>query len=418
MIRIGYKPEMDYAERMRLITINAFLTIILLMTLLFTIVCYSIGTKGALEGLFLVPFGGLIFYLNHLGKINFARNVLMIGLLPLLTTLAISDRRTGTEFTIMAIGWCSILMFDRLIHVFIYFIYAFSCYIIYFIYDSTHPFYPDPDTPYHFMQNSLMFLSGFTALAQSMVFRKIIHTYSNTLEKVNDEVQAKNKELESTNELLIEFSTNLDKLVQEKSEHLKAYSDAIDLYTCSAVISFDGIFIKVNQVFADQAGYTIEELTNADISIILPSNSRQRLREEFKHLANIGKSWSGELKIKKKLSGYSWTDCVFIPIKNQEGFIIEYLYFGFLTTEKKRHQHLREKTLRLLETIAYRTSHKIRGPIASIEGLAILIKQGMILKEEYPTVVGMLISSNESLKSATTDLVKFVNQHQEDYKKI
>ncbi|MDB5258687.1 MAG: domain S-box protein [Chitinophagaceae bacterium] len=417
MIRIGYRSGMDYAERMRLFTINAFLTIVLLLTLLLTVICYFIGTKGALEGLWLFPFGGLIFYLNHLGKIKPARNFLMIGLLPLLTALAISDRRTGTEFTIIAVGCCSILMFNRLLNVFIYFLYSFACYLLYFLYDSSHPFYPDPNTPYAFLQNILMFLSGFTVVAQSMVFRGIINTYSNDLKKVSDEVHAKNKELESFNQLLVEFSTNLDHLVQEKSAQLKAYSDAIDLYTCSAVISFDGIFLKVNQVFADQAGYTMEELTNADISIILPSNARQRLRDEFNHLAKIGKPWSGELKIQKKVSGYSWTDCVFIPIKNQEGIIIEYLYIGFLITEKKRNQQLKEKTLRLLETIAYRTSHKIRGPIASIEGLSMLIKQGMISEEEYPKVIGMLISANESLKSATTDLAHFANEHQDDYRK-
>jgi PAS domain S-box-containing protein len=417
MIRIGYKSEMDYAERMRLVTINAFLTIVLLLTLLITMVCYAIGTKGALEGLLLIPFGGFIFYLNHLGKIKAARNVLMLGLLPLLTALSISDRRTGTEFTIIAVGCCSILMFDRLIHVFIYFLYSFSCYLLYSVYDSTHLFYPDPNTPYPFLHNTLMFLSGFTVVSQSMVFRGIINTYSGDIKKVNDELQIKNKALESSNELLVEFSTNLDKLVQEKSEQLQAYSDAIDLYTCSAVIGIDGIFSKANQVFADQAGYTIQELTNQDVSIILPDNARERLRHNYTNFAAIGKPWSGELKIKKKVSGYSWTDCVFIPIKNQEGIVIEYLFIGFLITEKKRHQELREKTLRMLETIAYSTSHKIRGPIASIEGLAVLIKQGMIQNDEYPKVVGMLIAANESLKSATTDLVRFVNERQDDFRK-
>ncbi|MBC7486859.1 MAG: PAS domain-containing protein [Cytophagaceae bacterium] len=417
MIHIGYRSEMDYADRMRLFTVNAFLTIILLITLLFAIIFSSLGAKGALEGLWLIPFGAVIFYLNHLGKINLAKNILMIGLLPVLTALAISDRRTGTEFTIIAIGCCSILMLDRILPIFIYFIFSFSCYLVYFIYDSTHPFYPDPHTPYAVIQNALMFLSGITVVAQSMVFRGIINTYSEDIKTVNDKVQAKNKELESSNQRLVEFSTNLDHLVQEKSEQLKAYSDAMDLYTCSAIITVDGIFTKVNQVFADQAGYTIQELTNEDISIILPTHAKQRLRENFNNLARIGKSWSGELKIKKKQSDYSWTDCVFIPIKNEEGLVIEYLFIGFLITEKKRNQDLREKTLRLLETIAYRTSHKIRGPIASIEGLSMLIKQDMVSQEEYPKVIGMLVSANESLKSATTDLAKFVNENQDDYRK-
>jgi PAS domain S-box-containing protein len=389
MISIGHKPEMNYTQETRLFTINAFLTIALCLTILFSLSFFALGSKQALEGLTLIPFIGLIFFLNHIGKINFARNVLIIGILPLLTALSLSDRRTGTEFTIIAIGCCSVLLFDRLILVLLSFVYSFVCYLVYFIYDSTHPFFPHPDTPYQLIQNSLMFLSGFIVVAQSLVFQGIIQTISN----------------------------KLDKLVQEKSEQLKDYTDAIDHYTCSAIVSTDAVFLKINQVFADHSGYTIEELTNRDINIIFPDNSRTRLTAEFKYLAKLGKPWSGELKIKNKVSGYSWTDCVFIPVKNQEGVIIEYLYIGFLITERKQHQQLREKTLKLLEMIAYRTSHQIKGPVANIEGLSNLIREGLIREDEYPRIVEMLITANENLRNATTDLVRFVNDHQDDYLK-
>ncbi|MDF2454759.1 MAG: domain S-box protein [Cytophagaceae bacterium] len=417
MISVGYTSDMDYSQQTRLFTINAFLTITLCITLLFCSVFFSLGSKGALEGLWIAPFFALIFFLNYKGKIETARTVLILGLLPLLTALAISDRRTGTEFTIIAIGCCSVLLFDHLLHVLSCFIYAFACYLVYFIYDSTHPFYPDPNTPYLLIQNSLMFISGFIVVAQSLVFKSIIKRYANQLQEANDVVLTKNKALETSNKLLIAFSGNLDKLVQEKNEQLKDYSDAIDHYTCSAIVSTDAVFLKVNQVFADHSGYTKEELIHHDISIIFPDNSRVRLTEEFKYLANLGKPWGGELKIKNKVSGYSWTDCVFIPIKNTEGIVVEYLYIGFLITERKQHQQLREKTSTLLENIAYRTSHQIRGPVANIEGLANLIRQGLIKEEEYPRVVDMLITANESLRNATTDLVKFVNEHQEDYLK-
>ena len=396
MISIGHRPGMDNTQQTRLFTINAFLSIALFMTLLFSLGFFAAGSQRALEGLWLVPFVGLIFFLNRIGKVKLARNVLMIGMLPILTALAISDRRTGTEFTIIAIGCCSVLLFDHFMQVLLSFVYAFACYLIYFIYDSTHPFFPDPDTPYLLIQNSLMFLSGLIVVAQSLVFKGIIKTYANQLQNANDE---------------------LDKLVQEKSEQLKDYTDAIDHYTCSAIVSTDAVFLKVNQVFADHSGYTIEELTGHDISMIFPDHSRTRLTAEFNYLAKLGKPWGGELKIKNKVSGYSWTDCVFIPVKNQEGIIIEYLYIGFLITERKQHQQLREKTSKLLETIAYRTSHQIRGPVANLEGLSNLIRQGQIKEDEYPKVMEMLLTANESLRNATTDLVRFVNDHQDDYLK-
>lgn len=356
--------------------------------------------------------------MNHMGKINLARNSLMLGILPILTILAISDRRTGTEFTIIAVGCCSVMIYDRLIHVLLCFTYSFACYLTYFIFDSTHAFVPDLNTPYSLIQNALMFLSGFIVVSQSLVFKSMIRNYADQLKMANDEVHSKNKALEASNDQLVTFSYQLDKLVHTKSEQLKDYTNAIDQYTCSAVISNDAMFLKVNKVFADHSGYSMEELKNSnDISIIFPNNSKERLLAEFKYLANLGKPWGGELKIKNKVSGYSWTDCVFIPVKNQEGVVIEYLYIGFLITERKQHQQLREKTLKLLEMIAYRTSHQIRGPVANIEGLANLIRNGLILQEEYPKAIEMLITANEGLRDATTDLVRFVNDHQDDYLK-
>lgn len=61
IISIGHRPGMDYTQQMRLFTINAFLAIALSLALIFCLVFFALGSDGALEGLWLIPFVGLIF---------------------------------------------------------------------------------------------------------------------------------------------------------------------------------------------------------------------------------------------------------------------------------------------------------------------------------------------------------------------
>ena len=412
ILRIGHHPGMDQTQEMRLFVLNAFITISFGLTILFVIIFTILGSYSSLQGLFVLPALTLILYCNYKRKYQLARFLVIYSLLLLVLLLALADRRTGTEYILIALGCCSVMVFERLVMIILSFLVAFSCYAFYVWFDASHPFTPDPSTPYILVQNSLMFLSGVAVVAQSFVFRSVIRKYAESLKSANDEIGAVNEELKASNEQLKVFSEDLDLLVREKSAQLQAYVDAINASTCSVILNLEGIFTTVNDPFVSISGYTREELLGKRYDIFNSGQYTERFLRKRDGVLLSGRVWSGELKYLRKDGSFFWIDCVVMPLKTDTGNVSAFLSVGIPITERKLNQQIKEKTRMLLEEIAYRTSHKIRGPLATMEGLTMLVRNKLVSADEFEMIAQKLALSNEDLKEATSELVRFVNDHQ------
>ena len=102
-----------------------------------------------------------------------------------------------------------------------------------------------------------------------------------------------------------------------------------------------------------------------------------------------------------------------IPIRDSDGIIKHFLTLALPITERKRHQKLQEETLSLLEGIAFRASHSIRGPLARVKGLSDLVRKNMIEKNEFMEIAERMAVCSDELNEATTELVAYVYNHQE-----
>ncbi len=102
---------------------------------------------------------------------------------------------------------------------------------------------------------------------------------------------------------------------------------------------------------------------------------------------------------------------VIIPLKEKDEEIRYFLKLALPMTERKVNEKTREKTIHVLETIAFSTSHKVRGPLTTILGLASLLQKDLVKVEEFRSVANQLVASSEELSMATSDMVKFVNEH-------
>jgi signal transduction histidine kinase len=74
---------------------------------------------------------------------------------------------------------------------------------------------------------------------------------------------------------------------------------------------------------------------------------------------------------------------------------------------------MKEDTHKLLENIAFRASHNIRGPLARIRGLSDLIRRDLLAPDEFKMIAERLTICSDELSVATTELVCFVHDHQE-----
>jgi PAS domain S-box-containing protein len=221
----------------------------------------------------------------------------------------------------------------------------------------------------------------------------------------------RNQELEAGNQRLSTLNEQLHWIVKQKNAELQNYLDAINVNIYSAITDLKGRILKVNEPLTTLTGYSEGELLGNNFSMF---NSGHHPNSFFKDMWDYilsGKSWRGEVKNKRKDETYFWIDLVIIPLKDKDEEIRYFLNLALPITERKVNEETREKTIHVLETIAFSTSHKVRGPLATIQGLASLLQKDLIKDEEFRSVANQLVASSNELSMATSDMVKFVNEH-------
>ncbi len=411
---------------------NAFLGIALLLTLVFVLVFVLLGSYSALQGLFAIPVMTSILYFNARGWFKISRFMVTYGLMLVALALALADRRTGTEFILIALGCCSVMFYEKVTHVATAFVFAFACYFFYTACDAWFPFRADPSIPYLLAQNFLMFLSGFAVLAQSLVFRFLVNDYAaklmdyaQKLELAKEQIESVNQELKASNEELRAFSENLDQLVQTKSAQLQAYNAAINTSAVLLTIDRRGILLSVNEPLRNLSGYSDKELIGRHYQRFVTGQSTgapftttpfttaqltgQQDEERNRWLWAAG-SWTGEIEYQGKGGSMLWIDAVILPIR-QAGQITEFLVMGIPITERKQLESKNLSAMQALEDVAFQTSHNLRAPLARMLGIAELLINDLLEKDEWVYLVKKLRESTIELDTATRDLTVFADEN-------
>ncbi|PZR10422.1 MAG: hypothetical protein DI539_21185 [Flavobacterium psychrophilum] len=210
IIRLGSDELMDYKQQIRLYTMNAFAFICTFIVLFFVAIFTLLGSTSAIEGLLFVPILLMVLWLNSRKKIRTAKGITVFLLAIVVVVLAISDRRTGTEYILVAVACSSILIFEDVTSILLGFIWALICFSFYSWYDRSYPFIADPTVPYPLVKNVISLCSAVAVLIQLLVFRALINSYALELERAHHQVTSTNEELKSSNEELQSLSKLLD----------------------------------------------------------------------------------------------------------------------------------------------------------------------------------------------------------------
>jgi PAS domain S-box-containing protein len=414
IIKIGYTSGLDYGKLARLATLNALCAISIGLVIAFVLFFISIGSFSALEALLILPVLVFVLYLNSKYHYSYARFIFIFTLLLLILLLALSDRRAGTEYIIIAVGCLSALVFESIVSILMAMASAVAFYLFYVWFDATYPFISDPTIPYSFVRFTSVFISILIVIIQLLVFRFLTNKYAIKLEEANRNIQTINEELQATNEELRSQTDQLDFLVQQKSAELQAYIDAININIYSAITNLAGTILKVNKPLMDISGYSEQELIGKNFRMLNAGIHSAFFFKNLMETIHAGKNWRGEIKNKAKDGSYFWIEMVIMPIKTANKVTSHFLTLALPITERKESEDKLLASARLLESIAFRTSHNVRAPITRMQGLMHLISKNYIQQNELAEVAEHLRFSIQEVDTATSELTQFVNDQYRD----
>lgn len=414
LLDIGHDDRLNQKQQIRLQTLNAFAFVSILFVLGFAAVFVSIGSYSALESLPIAVVMLVVLWLNSKRRFETAKMFMVFFLTLVVLGMALSDRRTGTEYVLIALACSSILIFDDVSKIFSGFVFSLASFGFYLWYDTNHEFVPDPTVPYEYMKSVVMLISACTVAVQLLVFRSLINKYAEDLQEAHRKGLSTNEELKASNEELHSLSEQLDWIVKQKSNELQSYIDAINVHVYSAVTATNGTILKVNEPMMQATGYCEEELVGQNITFLHAKNEEDNFFRNGSLFHAQNKTWRGEVKKKRKDGSHFWVDKVIIPLKSETGGANYFLTLALPITERKEAEEQKEKVSKMLEDIAFRASHKVRGPMARIQGLMNLMENGYIKKDEMGHITKFLKDSIYEMDVATRELTSFVNTHFEE----
>lgn len=417
-LRIGYQDDLPQLDKSRIMIVNALSMVMLAVGFGFMLGLYWSGSQSWYFIGLALPIYSCVLYINRMKRYKLAQYLLYFTSLSLLTLLCFTNRRVGAEFGLITVA-CSVpLMSKKNSEVFALFILTFLAFMSYKVYDYLQPFVPDPSINYLFASTIALNISVTAILIETYLFRKMVVNYSQSLWRknieLNDTIESRSEveaALEKKNDELSKLTDQLSWIVKQKTLELQTYIDAINVNICSSIIDLDGDFIKVNEPFLKLSGYMADELIGKNIRM-LDSEYHNSLYQQMQTCLESGKTWRGEVKNVDKQGSIFWTDQMIIPMKIRGDQISYFLMLAFPITQRKLNEESRDKTLRMLENIAFQTSHKIRGPLARIQGLMSLVQKDMIETSELKTIINNLVTCSSELNLATSDLVNFVIENQ------
>lgn len=211
-----------------------------------------------------------------------------------------------------------------------------------------------------------------------------------------------------------EYSDISSQSKKELIRLLNAYREAINESLISSIADANGNIIYANKKFCEITQYNEVELVGKNHRII---NSGFHSKEFFTELWNTisaGRVWRGEIRNKTKTGVFYWVDTVILPIKNDEGNIIQYLSLRALINEKKKAEEERIKYIHSMEEMLQMTSHEVRKPIANCLGLTSEIDLQNASKEELIEIFNHLKSSAIELDNFTKKLTDFIYEQKQN----
>lgn len=161
----------------------------------------------------------------------------------------------------------------------------------------------------------------------------------------------------------------------------------------------------VNNAFTQRTGFSLAEVYGQDAGKFgALYGDRRRLKEQEEAIRS-NRIYAIDVRSKTKAGDEFWSEITMTPIFDEYGGLIGAIIIGTEITDRKKAQEQLRHQYDILKDIAWKTSHEIRRPVASILALNTLI-QSSETPEEKEEIFAMLNTCTLELD----DIIREINQ--------
>ncbi len=200
-----------------------------------------------------------------------------------------------------------------------------------------------------------------------------------------------------------------ERIQQEKQ--LRKLTLAIEQSPVSIVITdTNGLIEYGNPTACRSTGYTLEELTGKNPSILKSGFTKQSVYEDLWHTILAGKIWNGEFLNRRKNDELYWEKATIAPIFDNEGNIINFVAIKEditplkkIISELKEAKDLAESSDLLKSAFLKSITHEIRTPLNTIVGISKQIVGYELSEESKKQLVEVVDESSNRLISTVNN---------------
>lgn len=134
--------------------------------------------------------------------------------------------------------------------------------------------------------------------------------------------------------------SKLQKELLSSNKELQRFKKIIDTHVITATTQLDSIITSVSKAFVKASGYQKDELIGEKMNIIRHQETPKELFTQLWNTIEKGEQWKSQIKNRRKDGSEYWLEQNIIPIKDEEGNLVEYMAIGEDISAKKELESL------------------------------------------------------------------------------
>jgi PAS domain S-box-containing protein len=168
----------------------------------------------------------------------------------------------------------------------------------------------------------------------------------------------------------------------------------------------------VNRRFTDLTGYVLEDLSGQTPRLLQSGETPSQSYDDMKQALALGDEWRGIFRNRKKNGEIYWADTTILPLKGEDGSVVNFIGIGEDITEKirAREQVVRAQKMEAVGLLAGGIAHDFNNILTTIMGAAHLARMDAVEGTDLEGEIGQIEIAATRARDLVQQLLTFARR--------